>query len=493
LGDFGCRARFVLQPGFTNQETVNKPTNLLRNSILAFTTNVVIKAVNAVAFILIARLAGAQPAGIFSLGTTYLVIFTATTWGLDELMIRQVARDRSTSAQYFGTFLLLRALLVGMAYLIMVLLVGRLMPYPASTSYPILILGLSIIPDSLGNVGQSLLNAHERFELPLVAGIAGSLIKLAAGAWVAVNGRGLVGIGWAWVIGSCLAAVINLIAAGRLAWPWRPRLWLDWPFWIYNLQLALPFLGMGFLLTVEYQTDVVILSAVQNEVVVGWYGAVTTIIFALNLLAQGYRAAVYPLMARYRQTDPVKLKRLYERSLFYLGALGLPMAAGLALLAPEIIVLIFKPAFSGAIVPLQIMAWLLVFNYLMVPNSRLMLVSDQQKLLMLFLVGSMGTNILLNLWLDPRFGAIGASTARVCSSMLFFLVNDLYVNRALMPHNVIKIMTRPVLATMGMALAVWWTRGTNLWLAILAGVVVYGVLIFILYMPQLKDIREEQG
>ena len=468
---------------------MNIPNNLLRNSILAFLTNVGIKAVNAVAFILIARLAGVQPAGIFSLGTTYLVIFTATTWGLDELMIRQVARDRSTSSQYFGTFLLLRALLTGAAYLLMVLFVGKLMPYPLTTIRPILILGLSIIPDSLGSVGQSLLNAHERFGLPLVAGIAGSLVKLAVGAWAAVNGGGLEGVGWAWVVGSCLAAAINLAAAGRLTWPWRLRLWLDWPFWTYNLNLALPFLGMGFLLTVEYQADVVILSAVRNEVEVGWYGAVTTIIFALNLLAQGYRAAVYPLMARYRQTDPGKLARLYERSLFYLGALALPMAAGLALLSSEIIVLIFKPAFSGAIVPLQIMSCLLVFNYLNVPNSRLMLVSDQQKRLTLFLVGSMGTNILLNLWLDPRLGAVGASAARVCSSMLFFLMNDLYVNRRLMPHKVLKTLARPALATAVMALAVWQVRGANLWLTILVGIVLYSGMMFLFFLPQIRDSR----
>jgi len=448
---------------------------------------VVTKSVNAVAFILIARLAGAQPAGIFSLGTTYLVIFTATTWGLDELMIRQIARDRSTSAQYFGTFLILRALLTGAAYLLMMLIVGKLMPYPLTTSRPILILGLCIIPDSLGSVGQSLLNAYERFDLPLAAGIAGSLVKLALGAWAALTGGGLEGVGWAWVAGSCLAATINLVIAGNLAWPLRPRQWLDWPFWAFNLKLALPFLGMGFLLTVEFQADVVILSAVRSEAEVGWYGAVTTIIFALNLLAQGYRSAVYPLMTRYHQTDQAKLSRLYERSLFYLGALSLPMATGLFLLSPGIITLIFKSGFTGAIIPLQIMAWLLVFTYLNVPNSRLMLVNDRQKRLTLFLVGSMVTNILLNLWLDPRLGAVGASTARVCSSMLFFLLNDRYVNQNLQTHSILKTLAWPALATITMGLVVWLAHGENLWMEILIGVLVYGGTMLLIYRPILHS------
>jgi O-antigen/teichoic acid export membrane protein len=440
---------------------------------LSFSTNVVMKAVNTVALILIARLNQADQAGIFSLGTTYLVIFTATAWGLDELMVRQVARNRQEAGQYFGPFLSLRVLISLAAYALMYLFIHSVMGYANSTAYPILILGISLIPDSLSSVGQALLAAHERLEIPLIAGGIASIIKLGGAVLALFYGNGLPQVGWAWVAGSCVGAVITLWAAARQAGRLRFAMWLNRLFWSTNLRLAVPFLTIGFLLTLEYQTDVIILSKVRGVAEVGWYGAVTTIVFALTMIAQSYRAAVYPLMVRYQKTDPGKLGHLYDLSMFYLGSLALPMAAGLTLLSRPIILTVYKSDFYNAILPLQIIAWYMVFNYLNIPNSRIMLVGEQQKRLTYFLIASMGLNIILNLILDPLLGAVGASVARVCSALVFFFINYYYVNRHIHAHHLIQGLKTPLFATLVMSGVVWVVRGFSMWLAILAGMLVF--------------------
>lgn len=467
----------------------------MRNSALSLATTTISKAINTLAFILIARSLGTDPSGVFSLGTTYLAVFTAFNWGVDELMIRQVARDRSQAGQYFGTALTASFALTGIAYGLYFLLVDRLMPYAPSTSLPLLVMGLSFIPDSLGNVAQSLLAAHERFDVPLYAGLLSSLIKTGGTLWALYGGATLgklllgpnqtfispvlVQIGLFWFIGACLGAVVSLVAAGHLVGRLHLDMWLDRTFWIENSRMALPFMAMGFLITLEFQTDVIIISAVRDEHEVGLYGAVTTIIFALMMLSQAFRAAVYPLMARYQKNKPGQLGRIYDLSMFYLGALALPMAAGLTLLAPKLIILLYKSAFTGAILPLQIAVWLLLFNFLNVPNSRLMLVSDRQNVLTWILVGSMGINILLNLLLDPSLGAVGASIARVSSSMVFFLVNFSFVQRNLHRFHLFSGLAQPLAATAFMTIAVWLVGNLplpvsiELWLALVVGVIIY--------------------
>jgi O-antigen/teichoic acid export membrane protein len=453
-------------------------TRLFRNSALSFSTNVVTKAVNTITFILIARLSQADQVGIFSLGTTYLVIFTATAWGLDELMVRQVGRNRQEASQYFGPFLSLRVLISVAAYALMYLFIRYGMRYSESTAYPILILGISLIPDSLSSVGQALLAAHERFEIPLIAGGVASVIKLSGAVLALFYGDGLPQVGWAWVVGSCAGAAITLWAAARQAGRLRLSMWSNISFWTTNLRLAVPFLTIGFLLTLEYQTDVIILSKVRGEAEVGWYGAVTTIVFALTMIAQSYRAAVYPLMVRYHKSDPGRLGHLYDLSMFYLGALALPMAAGLTLLSQPIILTVYKSDFSNAILPLQIIAWYLVFNFLNIPNSRIMLVGDQQKRLTYFLIASMGLNILLNLILDPPLGAVGASLARVCSALVFFSINYDYIRRHIHPHDLFQGLKTPLAATLVMAGVVWFVRSYSMWLAILTGMLAFtGTLI----------------
>lgn len=360
---------------------------LMRNSALSLITTTISKAINTLAFILIARNLGSDLSGVFSLGTTYLAIFIAFNWGIDELLVRQVARDRSQSGPFFFTALTASIFLTSIAYGLFYLLVSKLMPYPPSTYIPLLIMGLSFIPDSLGNVAQALLAAHERFDVPLYASMLSSLIKTGGTLWAlyggATVGRLLLGtnqtianpvlvqIGFFWLIGACLGALISLFAAGHFVGGLRLGRSLDRSLWSENLHMVLPFMAMGFLITLEFQTDVIILSAVRDEHEVGIYGAVTTIIFGLTMLSQAFRAAVYPLMARYQKDRPDRLEHIYDQSIFYLGALAIPMAAGLTLLAPQLIVFLYKSAFREAILPLQIIAWLLIFNFLNVLTRAL--------------------------------------------------------------------------------------------------------------------------
>lgn len=469
--------------------TMSVRTQLLRNSSLSFVLNLVTKISNVAVFILIARRAGSELAGIFSLATTYIAAFSALTWGLDELMVRQVARDRSTSARYLSSFLKLRLILSVGLYGILAAIARYGMRYPLYTSLTIMVMGLSMVFDSIGNVGQAVLNAHEQFATPLLAASVAAIVKL-AGALVALwRGNDLVRIGWTWCAGSCMGTWIMLIAARKIAGKLFSNDRSEYHFWKQHLSLALPFLTIGFLLTLEYQTDVLILSYIRGEADVGWYMAAMTIVYALLLLPQAYRVAVYPLMVRYRQSAPDKLARLYKTSFVYLAAAALPMTVGLNLLAPRIVNLIYGPAFENAIIPLQIIAWSLIFNFLHVPNSRLMLATEQQRQLSVFLIGSLTINIVLNLILDRWWGVIGAAVARLCSTLAFFLPSCFSAMRSVRPHHTLSAVARSALAVGVMALVVWKIRHMPLGIVIGIGIVSY-LLAFLSFGGLLSEERQ---
>lgn len=455
-------------------------TILLHNTFLSFGTNLLSKVANVFTFILVARASGTADAGIFSLAITYLLIFTAITWGLDELMIRQIARDRSTASQYFFSFLALRLLLAILLYILFAVIVLVGIEYDPSTAAPILILCLSLIPDSLGYVGQGVLAAHENLKAPFIASLVSSSIKLTGVVVSLIADLGLIGIGWAWFLGSCIGAIIVLLAAYRQAGSSSTFQWMNKGFWLERLKLALPFLSIGILITLEYQLDVVILSATVGETEVGLYGAATTILFSLVLIPQAFRVAIYPLMTRYHYSEPSKLVHLYRASFFFLGALALPIAVGITILSEPIVLLIFGEAFTGAIQPLRIIIWSILFLYLNVPNSRLMLVHDRQLLLSTLLTFTMVLNILLNLLLNPTLGAVGAASARLISAIAFFIPSYLYVIKFLIPYNVIKDLTRSLIAVLLMSVIVWVLRDQPLWYPILIGAATYIISIIII-------------
>ena len=85
---------------------MNTIQRLLSNTFLAFISNTIAKVSGSILFIIIGRLIGPDEAGIFSLGITYYTILMAlSTFGLHDLLVREVAPRREQSALYFSQLL----------------------------------------------------------------------------------------------------------------------------------------------------------------------------------------------------------------------------------------------------------------------------------------------------------------------------------------------------------------------------------------------------
>jgi O-antigen/teichoic acid export membrane protein len=446
---------------------------LLRDSILAAIFHVAPRFANVLLFIVIGRSAGPSEAGIFALATTYLLILVTVMRGLDELVIRQVSREPHRSSGYLTNFLLARLGLSLLSYGILAFAVLIILHYAAGTTTSILILAMSVVPESLTYVAQAILLGQRRFGASTVALVGVSLFRLIGGGIVLALHGGMQQIAWVWLVSSSLGmaamVVIAVIQVGGLRW----SDWLDWRPLVLNWRVGLSFLSITTVAALEAQSDTVLLSTFRSEAEVGWYGAAATIAFSLLVLPQAYRFSVYPLMTRYASQAPESLLELYERSMRYMGALVLPMVTGIALLAPRIVSMLFGPLFGPTARILEILGFVLIFIFLNEPDIRMMLVCDRQRWVSMFLAVSAVLNIVLNLALIPRAGAPGAAMARLCSSLVYFLLNYFYVTRFLARLNIIQLLLRPALATLIMAIVIWLAGSLVLPALIGIGIVMY--------------------
>ena len=446
---------------------------LVRDAIFAVIFHLAPRFANVLLFIVIGRLAGPAEAGVFSLATTYLLILTTFTRGLDDLVVRQVSREPDQTPRYLTNFLLVRLALSLLLYAALVVVVLTIFHYSASTTSSILLLGASVMPDSLTLVAQAILLGRRRFAAPAITMSVVSIFKLIGGGLVLAGGGGLQQIAWVWLSGSLLGMAVLLTAAiieiGGLQW----SDWLDYYLVVRHWRSAVSFLFITTVAALESQSDTVLLSAFHGEAEVGWYGAATTIAFSILVLSQAYRFSVYPLMARYALQSPEKLTKLYERSMRYIGALILPVVIGISLLSPQIVAMVFGSRFGPTARVLEILVVALIFIFLNEPGVRMMLVHDRQRWVSLFLVLSTVANLAVNAILVPVWGASGAALARLCSSMILFLTTYYYVNRFIVKLDIIFLLTRPVLATIVMALVVWMTQALIIPVPILLGAITY--------------------
>ena len=446
---------------------------LARHSTLSLLMYLTARAANVIVFIIVGRSAGPEQAGVLSLALTYLLIFSVLTRGLDELVTRQAARVPRQARHYLSNFALLRLILAVTLYLIL-LGVIHLIEYPVLTRQTIALMGLSIVPDSVGAVGQAILIGQRRFGLPALAAGVVSLIRVIGGVGVLVWGGDVRYLAVVWGLGGVAGMVLLLAAAHLSVGPSNGQARWDPAFLARHVRPALPFLFISFLLATEFQLDVILLSLFHGEAQVGWYSAATTVTATVATLAHAYRMALYPLMTRYAARSPDQAAQLYHRSLRALGIIVLPLVVGLVLLAPQIVVLLFGKDFEPTGAVLQVLAWSLICVFLNVPNTRLMYVNDRQSRTTLFLVGSMATNVFLNLALDGPLGAQGAALARVASSLVFFWLGYRYISRHLLSIRLFRSIYKAALAALAMAAVVWLVRPWSWLLSIPVGALAYG-------------------
>ena len=456
---------------------MNTKAELFKNAFYATAFQLAPRFANVVLFILLGRLSGSSVAGVFALATTYLLISTTIMRGLDDLVVRQVSKEPERAFTYLVNFSLIRIALSVVLYGILVIIVYLGFNYSEVTTRAILILGLSLLPDSLAFVAQSVLLGLRRFQGSAITVSAVSLVKLIGGVTIVLGGGSIEQIAWLWVLASIVGMIIHWLLV--LANIERRKLlgFVDTAFLKSSLRIAALFFVITALATLETQMDTIILSGYRGEEEVAWFGAATTVAFSLILLSQAYRFSVYPYMSRYVQETGEKLTQLYDNSIQLLAALIFPMVFGIIIIAPQIVPFIFGDDYFATIQVLQILILALIFIFLNEPNIRMMLVHDRQKWIAVILIAAVTTNILLNLVLARYWGAVGSAAARVSSAVLFFTLTSIYVGKYLTQPNLPSLIYKPLIASAVMTLILIPIREWFWPLLIVIGAVLYLIVL----------------
>jgi O-antigen/teichoic acid export membrane protein len=264
---------------------------------------------------------------------------------------------------------------------------------------------------------------------------------------------------------------------------------LDLSFCVSQLRIAFPFVFIGVFFILDNRMDVILLSILRGEQDVGLYSAAATIVTGLAMVPEGFRTAIYPILARYQAQSTEATRRLYARSFKYLLLLAVPMALGVTLTADEAIHVIYGSAFAPAGWVLRILAWSLLAFSLTVLNGRLLIVNDRQDLMARFLMVSATSNLVLNILLVPTAGAVGSALAKVVSSTMLLLLSQGAAMRLLSGFSPSGFIGRPLIAGIIMGGLVWLLRPWGLVIQIPAGAIAYvATLLALRTFP-----REEQA
>jgi len=155
---------------------------------------------------------------------------------------------------------------------------------------------------------------------------------------------------------------------------------------------------------------------------------------------------------------PDRLLAVYRRSLRYLLAFVLPAAAGLTLIAPDMMPALFGATFGPAAVVLMILVWGQALDCINPLLAQTLRATDREKTVA-FITGLGAVfNGLTNLALIPLFGMYGAAATTVASFALVYFVSQRVLIKSVGPAHLWGPLARTTLATAVMAAAMFAVR-----------------------------------
>jgi PST family polysaccharide transporter len=176
-----------------------------------------------------------------------------------------------------------------------------------------------------------------------------------------------------------------------------------------------PLLLSGMAVLIYMRIDAVMLRNMAGEKAVGVYTAAVRLSEIGYFLPVAMASSLLPALLRQRATDrtnyEASFQRYYDLSAGCAYALALPMA----LMAPWIIQLAYGAAYREAAPVLAVHAWANLFVFIGVARGQFLVNEGLTGFYLAATAAGALTNIVLNLILIPRIGAIGAATATVVS------------------------------------------------------------------------------
>jgi O-antigen/teichoic acid export membrane protein len=409
--------------------------------------------------IFIARSIGAVDFGKLGFAqsfTALLMVFASI--GLGQVTIRELARHKELTPKYLGNILAIKLILAVVTFALIALIIN-LMHYPSDTTTVVYLIGISALLGSFSGFLRGIFRAFERMEYEAFLNIAKSMVTIGTGIAVLFLGYGLIAIALVYLFSAFVDLLATLVVtAKKFA---KPKLEL--------------FIGLIYM-----QIDIVMLSVMKGDAVVGWYRAATALIYSLVVIPDIVGFAIFPVMSKFYVSSKEALKTTLQRSAKYLFILGLPIAVGTSLLSDRIILLLYGAEFTPAIIAMQILALYLPLRFINHATGYTLSSIDKQPLRLLSAVIAAAMNIFLNLFLIPKFSLVGAAIATAITEVVLFSCYYYFVAKHFHRLELQPILIKPCLACLPMVAFIFFLKDINLALLVVSAAVIYFAVLYAL-------------
>ncbi|MDF5715142.1 MAG: oligosaccharide flippase family protein, partial [Rhizonema sp. NSF051] len=285
----------------------------------------------------IARTLGAYALGQYLLAISYYYIFVnLASQGFKTLFTRELARDPEITPVYLvnGTLLQFVFSIIGYAALVVVVF---LLHYTADTSFICDIMGLTIVPFALSNVTEAIFQAQEKMHLIAISTVPVYILRLVAMLWAMQLHYGIEYVAGILIFSESVILVIEWIFLTRII---KPKWQIKQDFIWNTIKATRTFFAIEGIGIIAAKIDILILSLLGSEVLIGIYGAMSQLLQPFYIISSSLSLAAFPSMSKAVYLGKDKQRESTESVIEILLCMGLPFFIGLLFFGKELLLFI---------------------------------------------------------------------------------------------------------------------------------------------------------
>jgi len=342
---------------------------------------------------------------------TYFLV--APDMGLSPRLVREGAIHRERLAEEYARALGLKLKLV----LLALLALGGIyfvMPYPQSVRELCVLVGIASLVQSYSLLNQAVCRAEERLDLEAASVLVFSAAFVGASLLCIWGGLPIASIGFCAIAAALLQLIASTAFARRLV-PLRLELMAPWS----TARPALPYATTTVTSTAFTQIDVLILSVIVSQGIVGRYTSVSRLLLVTGFVAVMAGSAILPTASKaFSRFDRARFCNIVTGSLRFAGLLGGATTLAVFVTAEFALNLVYGEQFAPLYPLLRAGSIFVVLKFLTSVSSVMLTSCGRQGIRARAVLVGFAATALLVVTLVPFFGLAGAVTALVASELV---------------------------------------------------------------------------
>jgi O-antigen/teichoic acid export membrane protein len=409
--------------------------------------------------------------------------FLVVEWGQSGALPGMVARDRPRAAEYLGTSLAWRTVMMLTAYGPMYL-ICHLLGHGREVQEALFLTYLIYAFSSIANTIQHTVNGFDRTDVGAYRQILEQLLSLLIVGSVLFFGGALRAALLGNIAVAALVAVFVWVALRSVTEVGRLKVTLAA---LKSLLVnGTPFMFYALVMVLQPAIDALFLSQYAPAEVMGWHSAARKLVGVLIFPASALITGLYPTLCRLQITNPVEgFRRTTSDSLRGTTLLVVPVALG-CFLYPDLGVALFgRGSFGGAQDNLRALSIYLFLMYFTMPIGIAILASGRQRVWSLVqalcVLMSAALDPVLVPWFQARMGngGLGVCAANIAGELLVLGFGVALAPKGILDRRFWKALLLAAVAGLAMAVVARLFRFTSPFVGAPFAVVAYAAVLWL--------------